>query len=424
MKTFSEQLLAARKASGKTQEQLADQLNVSRPMISHWETGRSLPDLETIKRLSQALSYNFLQEEDPDFADQLEVPDAPEDNSPRKKRGHTALLGFLVGVVVTIAVALFVFLPKFPGDLPAYKPFVESGGASPEWFKQPNERVEGQAYLDIFSPENPLKVTLSDDGEEEAMWMYDIRLEEQNGIDFTIERHVLAMFYSDTMVLLDSADAQAITSMWGFNTILGGESFWIFGEIPRRSMKSIGFMFVGVDANGNELVFRYHLELSQALKEANTSTEESERAASEAAVREMLATYKQPNERIEGQAYVDISTGENPLRAVRSGAFTSGLGWRYTFAFEEMNGINFTVEKATLAYFISETKAYQYTYNALELSQWWNHNVIAGHGEYLWPGERAFQDMYGIGIMVEGEDANGNQRAFHYFLELSQEIAE
>lgn len=91
MKTFPEQLLVARKASGMTQEQLAEQMNVSRPMISHWETGRSLPDLESVKRLSQILEFNFLQEGEQGFSASPEVPDASDDNTLRKRHRRAAL---------------------------------------------------------------------------------------------------------------------------------------------------------------------------------------------------------------------------------------------------------------------------------------------------------------------------------------------
>lgn len=35
-------------------------MNVSRQTISHWENGRAVPDIDTIRHLSQVLDYNFL----------------------------------------------------------------------------------------------------------------------------------------------------------------------------------------------------------------------------------------------------------------------------------------------------------------------------------------------------------------------------
>lgn len=52
MNNFSEKILALRKTKDLTQEQLADQLNVSRQSISKWESGQAIPELEKIVALS------------------------------------------------------------------------------------------------------------------------------------------------------------------------------------------------------------------------------------------------------------------------------------------------------------------------------------------------------------------------------------
>lgn len=59
MTTFAEELHALRKERHITQEQLAKEMNVSRTAISNWENGKALPDIDTIKRLSQVMHYNF-----------------------------------------------------------------------------------------------------------------------------------------------------------------------------------------------------------------------------------------------------------------------------------------------------------------------------------------------------------------------------
>ncbi|WP_298023893.1 helix-turn-helix domain-containing protein [uncultured Dysosmobacter sp.] len=45
-----------RKKAGLSQETLAEQLHVTRQTISNWESGRSLPDIESLKALAQALN--------------------------------------------------------------------------------------------------------------------------------------------------------------------------------------------------------------------------------------------------------------------------------------------------------------------------------------------------------------------------------
>jgi transcriptional regulator with XRE-family HTH domain len=45
-----------RKRAGLSQESLAEQLHVTRQTISNWESGRSLPDIESLKALAECLS--------------------------------------------------------------------------------------------------------------------------------------------------------------------------------------------------------------------------------------------------------------------------------------------------------------------------------------------------------------------------------
>ncbi len=49
---FSEKLLTLRKSKVLTQEQLAEQLNVSRQSISKWESGQAIPEVDKIVELS------------------------------------------------------------------------------------------------------------------------------------------------------------------------------------------------------------------------------------------------------------------------------------------------------------------------------------------------------------------------------------
>ena len=51
-----ERLRTARERSGLTQEALAEQLHVTRQTISNWEGGKSLPDIEYLKALAEALN--------------------------------------------------------------------------------------------------------------------------------------------------------------------------------------------------------------------------------------------------------------------------------------------------------------------------------------------------------------------------------
>lgn len=52
MKTISTRIVSLRKDAGLSQQQLADDLNLSRRAISLWETGRRAPDLQSALLLS------------------------------------------------------------------------------------------------------------------------------------------------------------------------------------------------------------------------------------------------------------------------------------------------------------------------------------------------------------------------------------
>ena len=50
---FHEKLRSLRKQRNMSQEELADQLDISRQSISKWESGLSMPDLENVIKLSE-----------------------------------------------------------------------------------------------------------------------------------------------------------------------------------------------------------------------------------------------------------------------------------------------------------------------------------------------------------------------------------
>ncbi len=50
---FNEKLQEIRKQKGLTQEQLAEQLYVSRAAVSKWESGRGYPNIDSLKEISK-----------------------------------------------------------------------------------------------------------------------------------------------------------------------------------------------------------------------------------------------------------------------------------------------------------------------------------------------------------------------------------
>ena len=70
---FSEKLTALRKGRELTQEQLAEQLNVSRQSISKWESGQVIPEVEKIVELSKAFNVTLDYLLKPSEIDELSV---------------------------------------------------------------------------------------------------------------------------------------------------------------------------------------------------------------------------------------------------------------------------------------------------------------------------------------------------------------
>ncbi len=56
---FNEKLLQLRKQKGLTQEELADWLFVSRTAVSKWESGRGLPNIESLKAISKVFGITI-----------------------------------------------------------------------------------------------------------------------------------------------------------------------------------------------------------------------------------------------------------------------------------------------------------------------------------------------------------------------------
>ncbi len=50
---LAEKIMALRKQRGWSQEELAQQLSVSRQSVSKWESGASMPDLDKILKMSE-----------------------------------------------------------------------------------------------------------------------------------------------------------------------------------------------------------------------------------------------------------------------------------------------------------------------------------------------------------------------------------
>ena len=101
---FNEKLQELRKSKGLTQEELAQELFVSRTAISKWESGRGYPNIDSLKEISRFFGVSI---------DALICPDeiitAAENEKHETIKKYTALICGLLDILA----ALLIFLPVY-----------------------------------------------------------------------------------------------------------------------------------------------------------------------------------------------------------------------------------------------------------------------------------------------------------------------
>ena len=118
---LSEKLYELRKKNGLSQEELAERLGVSRQAVSKWESGKAVPESDTLVSLSNhfGVTLDYLLKEDAAAPDQENSREkgSPERNTSREKR----ILGtvFCIGGVVCMIIwgLISVFMPSAADDI-------------------------------------------------------------------------------------------------------------------------------------------------------------------------------------------------------------------------------------------------------------------------------------------------------------------
>ena len=101
---FSEKLQELRKQKGLTQEELAEELFVSRTAISKWESGRGYPGIDSLKAISKYFSISL-----DDLLSGDEILTIAEEDS-TEKQSHFRDLGY---GLLDSSIVMFLFLPFF-----------------------------------------------------------------------------------------------------------------------------------------------------------------------------------------------------------------------------------------------------------------------------------------------------------------------
>lgn len=110
-------LKEARKNTGMTQEQVAERIMVSRVTLSHWENGKSLPDIASLINLSNLYNISL---------DELVKGDSKMTDKVKKDAKNSQVNSRLIlttGILVTVVGVIYAFSVVFGGE---FKEFCEA----------------------------------------------------------------------------------------------------------------------------------------------------------------------------------------------------------------------------------------------------------------------------------------------------------
>lgn len=250
MQTFGEQLTAARKAKGMTQEALSQAAAVTRQTVSSWERGRTIPDIDTVRHLSGILGVDLLQADSGQDATPAMELAAGEQPAPLEEREMPVAAGgrrikkwWIVVGVAALACIMLVCLLLLPHRS---APKLDTAYYTRE---TPNEA--GKAYLTFFH-----KTWIENNGGQDYQ-MYEFTLKEKNGVAFSITRIETQMEGKSGAIKEMTLSAEHLATFtnpempeYGDITITGG--------FPKGEFLRLGIAAYGNDANGEPMAF-YHL---------------------------------------------------------------------------------------------------------------------------------------------------------------------
>ena len=244
MQPFNEQLIAARKAKGMTQDALGQAIAVARQTISNWERGRTLPDIETAQRLSDILGVDLTTQIA--ARAEAEAPAEAGDQAPQAVQSETRCAKkwwIVAGAAVLACAALLCFLLIPRNGAPA------GGGLDVDKYRQETPNEAGQAW---FSFENEV---WEEKGESATFDRYNFVMKEQNGVGFSITR-IEAQIEGKTGVVRDfNLGADDLRALELDPDVPAYGVFKLAGGQPQGEFKRVGAAFYGNDANGTPLVF-------------------------------------------------------------------------------------------------------------------------------------------------------------------------
>lgn len=225
MDSIGEQLAAARKAKGLSQKDLAEQMYVTRTTVSHWEHGRHKPDVETMRRLGELLSFDLVKQE----GAASWVPD---------KSNHGRKWLTMAAVVITVVICMMLG-PWNHGRMDA------------AWFEKTELPRTGHAYLKLQP-----QVNRDADG-----WWVVLQVEETSGINIALTELQAWVFEDETRHY--SWNTEQLDKMLENRALTGYQNRAFSFELSGNPGTKVGILLKGVDEAGATLSFRTLTELKE-----------------------------------------------------------------------------------------------------------------------------------------------------------------
>jgi len=397
MTPFSEQLISARKTAGWTQEQLAEQMHVSRQTVSHWETGRAVPDDETLARLRKLLN----------------LPEETAEPSPVKP--VSPVLWLLPVLIAAIGLCIFcgVFLqqPDVPAAAPQITAEPQATMAPPtqepilpadyplEWYLNPAPNADSsRAYVELVPRKTPVRLenlTISED----PMWPVGFDIVEKNGVSFTIDKISLIHFAKDGTQL--ASEVYAARDLREFmNDVLADGNISEWNNLTSLYEASYYCMAVeGTDAGGNKLAFGNAIELINEMEEIPVRSD-----------------FDASPEAQTGRAHMQLAFQEgDSLYITRGGNEYSGEdAWVYHLELENTGDAPFTLNSFEFVYFSGEEVFTKAEYNGEYIAEWRGEG-----GNVFQPGDKWVMDVFEplhpmdmLGIRIKGTDGQEGELFF------------
>ena len=251
-------------------------MNVSRQAVSHWETNRTMPDAETLIRLSKVLEYSFetasmeqptavaLEDKQKDAGQPAPVSSLNEKPAegvkpPRRKAPYIISAAALVLIVLCVCLLVVpALMSTTTAKERAYKSPVDGATYTITRFQKAADDEKGKAYLLI----NPA-LNISH-GENYDYWMWNIAYHEMNGIAFSIDRIEQVIFAKEkenVEQIITAADIRA----YGMETDIPANGDWSYqGGLPvQDTVSGVGVLLRGTDANGAALAFTAYIPFTE-----------------------------------------------------------------------------------------------------------------------------------------------------------------